>query len=130
MKPSIEQIGSLLALKRSERPEEGYWQDFLCEFHQRQREEVAKRRTFSGLWERTTDWFSELGGAKWLYGAGLAYATLMAALLVIPRGVDVESVPSVPVNHQIVPAPAPAVQQLDELDLGPATQGSVGEQVF
>jgi len=101
VKPSIERIGSLLALKRTERPEEGYWQDFLCEFHQRQREEVAKRRTFSGLCERTTDWFSELGGAKWLHGAGLAYAMLMAALLVIPRGVEVEVVPLVPVNHRM-----------------------------
>lgn len=130
MKPTIEQIGSLLALKREERPEEGYWQDFLCEFHQRQREDARKRRTFAGVWERTTDWFSELGGAKWLYGAGLAYATFMAALLVIPRGVEVESASPVPVSHQIVPAPAPAVQQLDELDLGPATQGSAGEREF
>jgi hypothetical protein len=65
-----------------------------------------------------------------LYGAGLAYATFMAALLVIPRGVEVESATPVPVSHQIVPAPAPAVQQLDELDLGPATQGSAGEQEF
>lgn len=130
MKPSIEQIGSLLALKREERPEEGYWQDFLCEFHQRQREEAAKRRTFSGIWERTTDWFSELGGAKWLYGAGLAYLALFSALVIVPGGHDQEAAPVVPVNHQIVPAPAPAVEQLDELDLAPSTQGSAGEQVF
>jgi hypothetical protein len=36
----------------------------------------------------------------------------------------------VPVSHQIIPTSAPAVQQLDELDLGSATQGSAGEQVF
>ena len=32
MKPSVEEIGALLALKRHERPEEGYFDDFLREF--------------------------------------------------------------------------------------------------
>jgi len=130
VKPSVEQIGSLLALKREERPEEGYWQDFLCEFHQRQREAAVKRWTPAGVWQRTTTWFGELGNTKWLYGAGLGYATIMAAFLLIPRPADVEQAPVVPVKHQVVPAPAPPVEQLDELDLGPTTQGSVGEQVF
>jgi hypothetical protein len=128
--PTVEQIGSLLALKREERPEEGYWQDFLCEFHHRQREEAVKSRTLSGMWERTTDWFSELGGAKWLYGAGLAYLLLFSALVITPGGQEKTPGSVVPVSHQIVPTAAPAVEQLDELDLGPTTQGSAGEQVF
>jgi len=134
VKPSVEQLGSLLALKREERPEEGYWQDFLCEFHQRQREAAVKRWTPASLWNRATDWFGDLGRAKWAYGAGLAYASVAAmglvAFLVYPRAADVRGTPMVPVKHEVAPAPVPPVEQLDELDLGPSTQGSVGEQVF
>jgi hypothetical protein len=38
--------------------------------------------------------------------------------------------PAAPVNYQVIPSPAPAVEQLDELDLSPSTQGSAGEVVF
>lgn len=130
MKPTVEQLGDLLALKRDERPEEGYWQDFLCEFHQRQREDAVKRWTPVGVWQRMSRWFSEMETAKWWYGAGLGYAAIMVAFLTFPRGVEVESAAPIKVNHQVVPAPAPTVEQLDELDLGPATQGNSGEQVF
>ena len=54
MKPTIEQIGDLLALKRNERPEEGYWQDFLCEFHQNQREQAVKKSAVSQFFGNVT----------------------------------------------------------------------------
>ena len=65
MKPSIEQIGDLLALSRDERPEDGYWQDFLCEFHHRQRVRAMEKSGFSGFMERMNVWFSEMGPSKW-----------------------------------------------------------------
>jgi hypothetical protein len=40
----VEQLENLLALKRHERPEAGYWQDFLAEFHQRQHEQAGQSR--------------------------------------------------------------------------------------
>ena len=129
MKPSAEQLGNLLALKRDERPEEGYWQDFLCEFHQRQREASVRRWTPMGMYQRFSQWFLDLGRMKWLYGAGLGYAAIAAAFLTIPQPVKLEQTPT-PVHHQIIPAPVHPVEQLDELDLAPSTQGSVGEQVF
>ena len=130
MKPSVEQIGSLLALKRHERPEEGYWQDFLCEFHQNQREQAVKKNGLMNFAGRVSGWFSDFGPSKWAYGAGLAYATVTVAFFLTPRAVDVEKTPTAPVNYQVVPAPAPAVEQLDQLDLSPSTQGNAGEQVF
>lgn len=130
MKPTVEQLENLLALKRDERPEEGYWQDFLCEFHQRQREQAAKESGVSALFQRFSQWLSDLGPSKWAYGAGLAYAAVTVAFFLSPKGVDVEKVPAAPVNYQVVPTPAPAVEQLDQLDLSPSTQGSAGEQVF
>ncbi len=130
MKPSIEQIGDLLALKREERPEDGYWQDFLCELHHRQRVRAMEKSGFAGFMDRLSVWFSEMGPSKWAYGAGLAYATVTVAFFLTPRGVDMESMPARPVSHQVIPAPQPLVEQLDHLDLSPSTQGSAGEQVF
>ena len=131
MKPTIEQIGDLLALKRNERPEEGYWQDFLCDFHRNQREQAVKKSGLTSFVGRVTDWFSDMGPSKWAYGAGLAYAAITVAFFLTPRDVVKENTPVSPVNYQVVPAPTPPpVEQLDELDLNPTTQGSVGEQVF
>lgn len=131
MKPTVEQIESLLALKRYERPEEGYWQDFLGEFHHRQRQQAVSMTGVAGLWNRLTTWFSDVKPSGWAYGAGLAYATATIALLVaIPRGSDMDQAPAVPVIFQVDPAAAEPVEQLEQLDLSPETQGSVGEQVF
>lgn len=132
MKPSVEQLETLLALKRHERPEEDYWQGFVCEFHQRQREQAVMNKGFSGFMERISTWFSGLGSSKWAYGAGLAYATVWVGFILVPKGVEVENnTPSKPVSYQVIPAaPAPTIEQLDQLDLSPSTQGSAGEQVF
>ena len=130
MKPSVEQLENLLALRRDERPEEGYWQDFLCEFHQRQRERAAEQSGLKGFFNKACTWISDLGPSKWAYGAGLAYATATVVFFLVPRGVEVENAPASPVNYQVIPTPAPTVEQLDQLDLSPSTQGSAGEQVF
>lgn len=131
MKPTIEQIGNLLALKRDERPEEGYWQDFLCEFHQAQREQAVKKSLVTNWFGRVSAWFSDVGPSKWAYGAGLAYASVAAALLLTPHAAKLENTPSSPVKYELVPAPTPpTVEQLNQLDLSPSTQGNVGEQVF
>jgi hypothetical protein len=130
VKPSIEQLRNLLALRRDERPEEGYWQDFLCEFHQNQREQAAKKSGFMNLVSGVTTWFSDLSPSKWAYGAGLAYASVTVAFFLMPRGVEVEKTPVAPVNYQVVPAPAPPLEQLEQLDLSPSTQGTAGEQIF
>lgn len=129
MKPTVEQLESLLALKRHELPEEGYWQDFLCEFHQRQRQHALSQSGVSALVARVSGWFADLGPSRWAYGAGLAYAAATIAFFLIPRGVEVEHAPAAPVNYQVVPV-APPIEQLDQLDLSPETQGNAGEQVF
>jgi hypothetical protein len=129
VKPTIEQIGDLLALKRNERPEEGYWQDFLCEFHHNQRKQAVKISGFAGLTSRVEGWFSEISPTKWAYGAGLAYAAATVAFFLMPREVEQENTPATPVSYQVVPSPPP-VEQLNQLDLSPTTQGNIGEQVF
>jgi hypothetical protein len=129
VKPNIEEIGSLLALKRHERPEEGYFDDFLREFHQRRRAEESMKRGPAGWWKQASEWVSNLGASKWAYGGGMAYAAIAAVWLLAPRGADTQPPPAINVGHE-VKAPAPVVEQLDALDLRSTTQGRTGEQEF
>ena len=131
MKPTVEQIGNLLALKRDERPDPAYWQEFLCEFHQNQREQAVKKSGLSNFAGRMSNWFADLGPAKWAYGAGLAYAAVTVAFFLTPHDVVTESAPASPVKYVVDPPPAPPpAEQLDQLDLSPSTKGNAGEQVF
>lgn len=130
MKPTVEEIGSLLALKRHERPEEGYFDDFLREFHQRRRAEEALKRGPAGWWKRASEWVSGLGGSKWAYGGGLAYAAAAAFFLLAPKSPEVQkSSGATTVGHEVKATPQ-VVEQLDELDLRSTTQGRTGEQEF
>jgi hypothetical protein len=128
MKPSVEQISNLLSQRNDLRPEEGYWQDFLREFHHNQRMDAAAMSAPSAFVERIRSWFSEVSPSKWAYGAGLAYATAAVAFFLVPRGAEMNTVPTAPVNHQVVPAPS--LEQLEQLDLDPSSEGFAGERVF
>lgn len=128
MKPSVEQISNLLSEHSDLRPEEGYWKDFLREFHHNQRQAETAKSVPVALFERISSWLSEVSPSKCAYGAGLAYATATIAFILIPRGGDDISVPNTPVIHQVVPAPV--LEQLEQLDLDPSTEGNAGEQVF
>jgi hypothetical protein len=128
MKPSVEQISNLLAQRNDLRPEEGYWQDFLKEFHHRQRLETVAVSAPVALIERMRAWFSQVSPSKWAYGAGLAYATAAIVFFLVPRGTEISTMPTTPINHQVLPAPP--LEQLEQLDLNPSTVGNAGEQVF
>lgn len=137
MKPTAEQIGNLLALKRHERPEEGYFEDFLVDFHRRRREEEVRKTGLAGVWTRFSSWVSGLGGAKWAYAGGVAYIGVMAALVLAPREGVPQGPAATPVNFpeaKPVAIPTPQqeskVEQLQDLDLRPSAQGNRGEQVF
>jgi len=130
VKPTVEEIGTLLALKRHERPEDGYFDGFLREFHQRLRAEEAQQKGLAGWWRKTSAWFSDLGASKWAYAGGLAYATIVAVAMTMPQREDAERSPATPVSHEMRSSEPAAVEQLDALDLRPSTQGSTGEQEF
>ena len=136
-----------MALRREERPDEGYWKDFLCEFHQRQREEAVNKSGLMGVFEQAKAWFANLGPSKWAYGAGLAYAAVdllrnyqvhlaYAAVTIgylsfgLSRDAEMDYAPATPVKHEVLPGKNAPVEQLDHLDLSPSTQGTAGEQVF
>ena len=80
------EVQDLLRLKRYEQPSDEYFEEFVDEFHRRQREDLVKRSARSLFMERLSVWFKELGMAKWAYGAGVAYAALMVGFMAWPRG--------------------------------------------
>jgi hypothetical protein len=130
VKPTVEEIGTLLALKRHERPEDGYFDDFLREFHQRRREEEVRQQGLAGWWRKASAWFSDLGASKWAYGGGLAYAAVAACVLLIPREQETVTTPPTNVGHEVKLDESAPIEQLKALDLRPSTQGSTGEQEF
>ena len=128
MKPRLDQITGLLAQRGEMRPEEGYWQDFLVEFHHNQRVASVEKSAPSAFLGGLRSWFSEVSPSKWAYGAGLAYATAAIAFFLAPRSAEVNMLPPTPVNHQVVPAPQ--MQPLEQPDTSPPSQGNAGEQAF
>ena len=46
------EIGKLLRLKKYEQPPPGYFEDFLHEFHRRQRDELLREPLWSLVWQR------------------------------------------------------------------------------
>ena len=131
MKPSVEQLGNLLALKRNERPEEAYWQYFLCEFHQRQREQAVKKSGVFGFIGAGLDWLGNMGPSKWAYAAGLAYAAVTVVYFLSPSSPADAQSPTTPVHRVVEPTQTTQpTEQLENLDVCPLTEGNAGEQIF
>lgn len=84
MSADEEKIKRIISLKRYETPPEEYFEDFLQEFQQRRKADAARCSPFQTFLERMTTRFREAGSLKWVAGIGIAYAAVMAALLLWP----------------------------------------------
>ncbi len=93
-----DQIQQLISLKRYETPRDGYFDDFLEEFQQRQRQELLKKSSLSLLSERIGTWFRELGSIKWVAGSIATYAALTIGFVLYSANSGTE------VNQNIAPA--------------------------
>jgi len=88
-------------------------------------------RGFAAWWKRLGEWMTAPGAAKWAYGAGAAYAAVMIAVVLLPRQQEVVSPPTQDVEFRtLTPVETEPVQQLEQLDLRPESEGKTGEQVF
>jgi len=85
-------LQKLLRLKSYEQPEDGYFDDFLGEFQNRQRSELLKRSSISLFRERLIVWMKELNFGKLATGGALVYALVMFAIMAWPSS-TVEEVP-------------------------------------
>ena len=76
------EIGKLLRLKKYEQPPPGYFEDFLHEFHRRQRDELLRQPLWSVAWQRLSDSFFRLNiPSLTSYPAALAAVLVCAAVV-------------------------------------------------
>lgn len=119
----FEDIQRLIRLKRFEQPDESFTEDFLREFHQRQREEMLKRSSVELFWERATTWWNNILAPKWSL-AGVAAAACIAGVWLFSAG---KSAPEV----TTVPAPVPAIPEkpfIPKMDLSELPMANMAER--
>jgi len=78
------EIGKLLRLKKFEQPPPAYFENFLHEFHRRQRDELLRQPIWSVLWQRFSDSLFRLNiPSLTSYPAAVAAALICAAVLAL-----------------------------------------------
>lgn len=122
----FEDIQRLIRLKRFEQPGEGFTEDFLRDFHQRQRAEMLRQSSLELMWERTTTWWSNLLVPKWgMVGAAAAVCLMSIWIISQSRAKPVQ---------QTAAAVAPAAPAMDEkpfilkMDLSDLPLGRMAER--
>lgn len=101
------EIGRLLRLKRFEQPPPGYFENFLHEFHRRQRDELLRQPLWKIVVERTQDFMLRLNVARLASYPVAAAAVLVCAAVL---SLKVYQTPQTPAITQI---PAAASVQSD-----------------
>ena len=97
------EIGKLLRLKRFEQPPPGYFENFLHEFHRRQRDELLRQPVWSVLWQRFSDSLFRLNiPSLTSYPAAVAAALVCAAVLSLKVHYAPSASPEVAVNSSAV----------------------------
>ncbi len=127
-------IGKLLRLKKYEQPPPGYFENFLHEFHRRQRDELLKQPVWSVLWQRLSDSLFRFNiPSLTSYPAAVAAVLVCAAVVSLkiyqaPQPSGVAMVDSAPlISHQSVIEQMSAEQVADNFTLSsPIATRSLG----
>ncbi|MFN0076899.1 MAG: hypothetical protein ACKVY0_10510 [Prosthecobacter sp.] len=122
----FEDIQRLIRLKRFEQPGEGFTEDFLQQFHQRQRAEMLKQSSLELLWERTTTWWGNWLVPKW----GMAFAAVAVCAMGLwmfsqSAGDSAPAITSVPAAAPTFPE-KPFIPKMDLSDLPMANMAERG----
>jgi len=102
------EIGKLLRLKRYEQPPPGYFENFLHEFHRRQRDELLRQPIWSVAWQRFCDSLFRLNIPSLTSMPAAVTAVLICAAVIVlklqqaPEAPAVTAAPSAPVVHESV----------------------------
>jgi|APTNR8051073442_1049403.scaffolds.fasta_scaffold03301_7 hypothetical protein len=108
----FEHIQNLIRLKRHEKPDESFVEDFLTSFHQRQREDLLKRSARSLVLERISTYLANFFAPKWAYAGVAAVAAIALTLFAVNRPASTQSgnnQPEIAATKGAVPAPEPKV---------------------
>jgi hypothetical protein len=100
------EIGKLLRLKRYEQPPPGYFENFLHEFHRRQRDELLRQPIWSVLWHRISDSLFRLNIPSLTSMPAAAAAVLICAAVI---SFKVSQTPSASNIAMSDPGPQPSV---------------------
>lgn len=73
----FEDIQRLIRLKRFETPAEDFVEDFIAQFHERQRSELLRQSARGLLWDRVSTYFEDFVSLKWA-GVGATACALLA----------------------------------------------------
>jgi hypothetical protein len=85
-------VQQLLRLKRHETPKEGFVEDFLQAFKERQRSEMLKQTAHGLLWERWTTYWDNRLSPKWALAGAAAVLLLGVAWVQLPAKSNTASV--------------------------------------
>lgn len=110
------ELQDLLKLKRYEQPDDGFYEQFLQDFHQRRRSELLAGSARRLLLERILTWCSETKAHYWAAGAGLAYGAVTVMLgWSTPQAVDAPVVAHVSMED-VINVSSHAEQAIDDVD--------------
>src|SRR5262249_44019098 len=76
------EIAKLLRLKRYEQPPPAYFENFLHEFHRRQRNELLRQPLWRIFWDRAHDFFLQLNGTSLTSYPAAVTAVLVCAAVI------------------------------------------------
>jgi len=91
---STEPMHRLIRLKRYEKPPEGYYEDFLREFHQRQRAELLKPSLSALIMERISGLMNEIRVPMAAY-AGVTALAVVAGIAIMRQNPNPAGSPAV-----------------------------------
>ncbi len=139
-------IGKLLRLKKYEQPPPGYFENFLHEFHRRQRDELLRQPVWSVMWQRLSDSLFRFNiPSLTSYPAAVAAVLVCAAVVSLkiyqtPQSADLALVESTAItSHQSVidqmstervPDVFTLSSPLSSRSLGPDLSRQVNESVY
>ena len=82
----FEKIKKLIRLKKYESPDEGFVDDFVAKFRERQRGEMLKQPALTLFWEQVKMYFNEAPAQKWALATAAMAVLASIAWLMMPSG--------------------------------------------